>query len=358
MKVSIIIPVYNAEQYIGKCIESVLSQEFQDFELLLVDDGSTDRSSAICDSYSAKDKRVRCFHLKNGGPSKARNFGLRQARGEFIQFVDADDLITKDSGSIFNEAVKENLVDLVIANADIVDGNNNLLNKLTLGQQGVFETELLLEKMNHKEKEQFLHYIWNKWYCRRIIVEKGLRFNESIRLGEDFLFNCAYFTACKKISIVNKTVYRYYKRDDLSLTGKFNKDEIERRRIMDGSFIKMLRQRGVYEKNRLQYDAEIGEICLCSMESVTKSSCMLSIRGKKEFIEDFLNSEYYTYLMELRKSDKKQLWKQIALILIKQKCTYAILFFFWLKSKVKKNRIFKTLRMNNLIRFVVYKYGK
>ena len=93
--ISVIIPVYNTEMYLRRCIDSVLAQTYQDFELLLIDDGSKDSSGAICDEYAAKDARVRVFHKENGGVSSARNLGLDNARGEWVTFVDSDDYIEK-----------------------------------------------------------------------------------------------------------------------------------------------------------------------------------------------------------------------------------------------------------------------
>ena len=92
-KISVIVPVYNAEKYLHRCIDSILSQTFTDFELLLINDGSKDSSGAICDEYAAKDNRVRVFHKENGGASSARNLGLDNAKGEWIAFVDSDDLL-------------------------------------------------------------------------------------------------------------------------------------------------------------------------------------------------------------------------------------------------------------------------
>ena len=103
-KISIIVPVYNVEQYLRRCIDSILNQSFADFELLLIDDGSKDKSGAICDEYAAKDSRIRVFHKENGGVSSARNIGLENARGEWLSFIDGDDVITE---GYFN--IRENL---------------------------------------------------------------------------------------------------------------------------------------------------------------------------------------------------------------------------------------------------------
>ena len=113
--VSIIIPVYNAENFLARCVDSVLGQEYTDFELLLIDDGSKDKSGAMCDAYAASDSRVRVFHKENAGVSAARNQALSEARGTYIQFLDSDDWMTPDSTKLLVRAAEENDCDLVIA---------------------------------------------------------------------------------------------------------------------------------------------------------------------------------------------------------------------------------------------------
>ena len=108
-KLSIIIPIYNSEKYLDECINSILSQEFQDFELILVDDGSSDRSPLICDKYSKQDTRISVIHTKNGGVSKARNHGIERSTGIYIAFVDADDMVNpRMYSTLYNKAIQTN----------------------------------------------------------------------------------------------------------------------------------------------------------------------------------------------------------------------------------------------------------
>ena len=114
--VSIIVPVYNAEKTLGRCVDSILNQEYRDFELLLMDDGSTDGSGSICDAYAAKDPRVRVFHKANSGVSDTRNQGIAQAEGEYLQFADSDDWFTLEATKFLVQAITEHGCDMVIAN--------------------------------------------------------------------------------------------------------------------------------------------------------------------------------------------------------------------------------------------------
>ena len=113
--VSIIVPVYNAQRTLRRCIDSVLNQTFSDFELLLVDDGSKDESGEICDSYALRDERVKVFHIENSGVSAARNVALDRARGEYLQFLDSDDWITADATQQFVRAARKYDCDMVIS---------------------------------------------------------------------------------------------------------------------------------------------------------------------------------------------------------------------------------------------------
>ena len=113
-KISVIVPVYNVEKYLRKCIESILNQTFREFELILVDDGSTDSSGKICDEYALKDSRIKVIHKENGGASSARNAGLDVAKGEYIGFVDSDDWIEMDMYGELYRLIKENNTDISV----------------------------------------------------------------------------------------------------------------------------------------------------------------------------------------------------------------------------------------------------
>lgn len=193
--ISIIVPVYNTEKYLHRCIDSVLAQTYKDFELLLIDDGSTDSSGAICDEYAEKDGRVRVFHKKNGGVSSARNLGLDNAQGEWITFVDSDDYIEEN----FLKSFDGNLdADLLIGNSVNVQSNDRKgLNKI---QSGKYED--VDQFLSSNLQELICRTPWGKMY--RKIVISDLRFNENMRLGEDTLYNLSYFRRIQSVSVNSK----------------------------------------------------------------------------------------------------------------------------------------------------------
>ena len=200
--VSVIVPIYNAERCLHHCVNSILSQTYTDFELLLINDGSMDKSGAICDEYAARDNRVRVYHKENGGASSARNLGLDKAKGEWIAFVDSDDTIEQNALELllcsFNESI-----DVVIANTeqDITITNNEWI-KL-----------LLCCKIRCE--------LWGGLYKRSFLCDKKNEIPSSIVIGEDFLTNLQYAINCKKIRLISDNIYNYTQGKSTSLVNSY-----------------------------------------------------------------------------------------------------------------------------------------
>lgn len=215
--VSIIIPVYNSERTLRHCLDSVISQSFLDWELILVDDGSNDKSGDICDEYAAKDQRIKVFHKKNGGVSSARNIGLDYAKGEWIVFVDADDFV-KESYLVHLLEHSQKQVDLVISYAEIYNGNN--IQKESYPAKLVNETNF--ESMFIENDMNWHTSPWSKLYKRYIIEEKHLRFCEGMHIGEDAVFLYSYMLCANNIYISSDTDYCYFAYTPGSLTKRVN----------------------------------------------------------------------------------------------------------------------------------------
>lgn len=192
--ISIITPVYNAEQYLHRCIDSILAQSYTDFELLLIDDGSKDASGAICDEYAAKDTRVRVFHKENGGVSSARNIGLDNAQGEYITFCDADDYVTPDWLAAYGEAIAKN-VDLAIQGYYAIDGDNTVEKNFSSCQGDTIEAKRQL--ITSLMSQGMYGYLWVKLFRRAIIEEHAIRFDtqSTFREDEQFFSKCLEYTS-------------------------------------------------------------------------------------------------------------------------------------------------------------------
>ena len=220
-EVSLIVPVYNAEKAVQRCIDSILNQEFRDLELLLIDDGSKDDSPRILDEAAAKDDRVRVVHKPNSGVSDTRNKGIELARGEFIQFLDADDWIPQDSTKMLVRTAREKNADLVVGEFYRVVGDK-------LSRKGSIETDEVLSREEYAEfmkispADYYYGVIWNKLYRRDIINQHHVRMNPEVSFCEDFIFNLEYVLHCERIAALQLPVYYYVKTDGSLVSQNMN----------------------------------------------------------------------------------------------------------------------------------------
>ena len=209
--VSIIVPVYNAERTVGRCIESILNQEYTDFELLLVNDGSTDASGSLCDGYAAKDARIRVIHKKNGGVSAARNTALDLAQGTYLQFLDSDDWLTPDATSSLVRAAEDTGCDLIVADFYRVIGER-VSQKGDIDEDGVMTREEYAAHMMENPADFYYGVLWNKLYRRAIVEAHHLRMDPEISWCEDFMFNLEYIRFAERITALHAPIYYYVKR--------------------------------------------------------------------------------------------------------------------------------------------------
>lgn len=216
---SIIVPIYNCEPYLDKCLDSILDQSYPNFEVILIDDGATDKSGTICDEYADKDARIRVFHKKNGGVSSARNKGLSVARGKYISFVDSDDWVASDYLSVFAEARSHFDYDLVFVEMATVEENGE-------------STALCLKNIAVEIKNELIDilsfllldykgfgFTCNKSFKKDIIKQHCLLFDQSYSLGEDRLFTLDYCCYIQSVKFSPIQTY-YYRMNDSSLSHK------------------------------------------------------------------------------------------------------------------------------------------
>lgn len=204
--ISVIVPVYKAEKFLHRCVDSILAQSYTDFELLLIDDGSPDNSGAICEEYAAKDDRVRVFHKENGGVSTARNLGLDNARGEYVTFCDSDDYVTADWLFAYKDAIAEN-VDLSIQGYYIIDGDRTIKKELppcqgcTIDDKRNLITSLMCQGV--------YGYLWVKLFRRQIIEDNHISFDTNSTFREDEQFLSKYLEYVKSFRCIDRENYYY-----------------------------------------------------------------------------------------------------------------------------------------------------
>lgn len=212
-KFSIIVPVYKVDTVLPRCIESILNQTVTDFELILVDDGSPDRSGAICDEYAVRDSRIRVIHQKNGGVSRARNAGLDIAQGQYIVFVDSDDWIDADYLSGFTSTS----ADLVIGGYQI-EGYGIHLPIVRQYKNRLFGELTHSEIIDHFE-QGYLNYACTKAFASSIIHNSHLRFDDTLNFAEDTLFVVQFIFHCSSVQHIAAIGYHYVKYSHETLTG-------------------------------------------------------------------------------------------------------------------------------------------
>lgn len=225
-KISIIVPVYNAEKYLRRCLNSILTQTYTNFEVILVDDGSLDSSGEICDQYVGMDERVKAFHKKNEGVSIARNYGLDQAQGEWVTFSDSDDLLLSDAFIQYIQFVDVD-IDLIMGGYESYDESNQLKNAVAYRGRHEITRHEAITQMFKPQYYDYQGYVWNKLFKRDIIQAFGIKFNESVYFNEDRLFVVEYLCNCSgKTVYFTNPVYKYYLRENStmnSLNCSFNK---------------------------------------------------------------------------------------------------------------------------------------
>jgi len=235
-RISIIIPIYNnIESYLKKCLESIIRQSYIDFELILVNDGSTDNSLQICQIFADKDNRIKIINKQNGGISSARNKGLEEALGEYICFVDHDDWVDDDFLEIFIKNIYD--VDLVITNIKDVFPNK-VISRDSFSRDILTSERFNPSDFTHNHNFVLTNLPWNKMYKKSIIEENHIRFDEDIRIGgEDLIFVLKYALCCKSIKFVNSYTYNYNRQPGNSLTLNYIKNYYyEAKKIKDAYF--------------------------------------------------------------------------------------------------------------------------
>lgn len=214
-KISIIIPIYNAELYLNRCLSSVCMQTYTNLEIILVNDGSSDDSEEICLDFKKRDKRIKYFYQKNQGVSEARNYGLRMATGDYVTFVDSDDWIDTKAYEIIMSS--PNNIDIVFNDAIETDG-------LTVSHSNTYDLEagtLNYEDITEKNLEELAGAVWRAIYKKEII--KGIYFPMNLPLSEDKVFCLQCLAKADKIYYTKKSVYYRYERND-SAVNMYRKD--------------------------------------------------------------------------------------------------------------------------------------
>lgn len=219
--ISVIVPIYNVEKYINKCIDSIIDQTYTNLEIILVDDGSPDNCGKICDEYAQKDERVRVIHKENGGLSDARNAGIDVAKGKYVSFVDSDDYVEQNYIEILYNCIKEYNTNIAIGSHRVIYKNGTIINKET-GENSKLPAEKVLERILYDNGIDLTANA--KLYDIKLF--ESIRYPKG-RVFEDAATTYKLIDACQEISFVSKSIYNYAIRGNSITNVKFSKEKMD-----------------------------------------------------------------------------------------------------------------------------------
>ena len=277
-KVSIIIPIYNREDYLDRCISSMINQTFQNIEIILVNDGSTDRSAEICDSYAEKDRRITVVHKPNGGVSSARNVGLDIMTGEYVCFCDSDDFFAP-------EMVEKSLKQILAENADMCTFNsfhndepsNRKFNPVNI-EVDEFDCANFFASYVHIGQAPYC--IWSSIYKTSVIKQYKIRFSDYKKVfSEDSLFNFMFWAVCRKYTHLDDCLYYYFRHENSLMTSSVPGDYIKRH-------VALVEDYEAFVK-RSKCKAKLGSSTACLMWDFIRIACARSKKQLDIVVRDF-----------------------------------------------------------------------
>lgn len=249
-KISIIVPIYNVEKYIKRCIDSLVNQTFKDIEIILVDDESPDNCFHICEEYSARDPRIKVIHKKNGGLGFARNSGLDVAIGEYIAFVDSDDYVDLNMYEKLYETAQENALDTLYCGYNNVDNNFKAESISEVSSLQILDStdeingvlmDMIASEPSSRIERKYRMSVWHGIYSNELITKNKIRFcSEREFISEDIIFHIDYLTVTSRIAFIPNPFY-YYCDNESSLTKTFRKDRLKKHIILyEGILFRMI----------------------------------------------------------------------------------------------------------------------
>lgn len=304
-KISIIAPVYQVEKYIGQCIESVINQTFKNFELILIDDGSKDKSGNICDEYAKRDKRIHVVHTENKGAASARNRGLDLATGKYIAFVDGDDYLAENMLDKLYKVITQENCDVVVCDFLNLHANPDKDFSLQLSDSKVSGREILSHLKNQKNYGVWT-IVWNKLYKKEIL--KDLRFPEG-KYFEDEIFSDQLYLRCNEVQVISDVLYYHRVLETSTMNTQKIRNYLD---LIDAFQLRI----NLYLENRLP-DDEVYKVLIYMLEPYTKCAKADFMGNDKEKLKQAKRF--------IRKSSRILIKKRLSFI---KKCSLILIAFF------------------------------
>ncbi len=303
-KISIILPVYNSQNTISMTIDSIIKQTYDNYELIIINDGSSDNSESICLEYANKYKKINYISIENQGVSNARNIGISKATGNYIMFIDSDDEYYENTLETVYRYIKEKY-ELIVFGYNRIHVNKNKtkeMNTEVVYLKDAKDKNVFIEKM---QKNYLFNQIWNKVYKKEILINNNIKFDTKISSGEDYRFNLKYIDCINNAIYVNKILYNYYSTDDgLSLKSRPDKLYIK---------IENLKQQKLLY-NKHGYDIKYIDLnyiytCFSGLTAMVEKQ---TLKKSREYIKRYVqNQEIKKELKNIKQRRKKDIKIQI-----------------------------------------------
>lgn len=301
MTVSVIMPVYKVEEYVGRAIESIQGQTLSDWELWAVDDGSPDKSGEVCDRYAAEDARIHVIHKENGGAHSARNVAIKQAVGKYFFFMDSDDWAEPEMLADMVSLAESNQSQLVIAGyyIDTYYSEKNVYSRFRSQPAEVFFTQKEFRESAYRLFDWHMLYTpWNKLYLAQYIRDNGLYFPAT--LWDDLPFNLSVVKDVERVCVTDKPYYHFIRKRSEAETAKYNPNMYEKREDEHRWMTGLYSYWGINDEHSQEMLARryIERLVGC-VENVTSSKCTLPPKEKKQQIREMISTDTCRWSLEL-----------------------------------------------------------
>lgn len=340
--ISVLVPVYNAENYLKELMEQVRQQTLANWEMIIVNDGSTDKSSEICEQLASLDARIRVIHQSNQGVSATRNKLLQKARGAYLAFIDADDRFDKHFLEKLVYQIQTTDADLVVScYNEIKEVNGEIVQQV----EKLFYISDYLDVIDMSEcimsfiNSGLFNPLWNKLYKRKIVDECQITFPEQLITGEDFIFNLEYFKHIQKVSFINETLYDYIRRQNNSITYQYVEKMYEKGLEIHEQLEQFLKQMNYYTKQNelILMENHLGGV-FSAWLNLYHEDCNLKYKDKRKEIKAILNRDYVQLCAKEVQSTNKLI--KITKILISIKSQVIVSSCFSCLHIIRKSRLY------------------
>lgn len=339
-KISVIIPVYNAEEKIKQCIESLKKQTYKNYEAIFINDGSTDKSQEILKNL-IDENCMKVVYQKNSGVSSARNKGIQEANGEFLSFLDVDDTYSEKFLEKMLKNIEENNSDLVMCNYLEIFNGGKKEKRLPFQQKTLQQEEILSElipriigKIDEKESDIWAT-VWRTMIRKDFLIKTTATFDENTYYSEDFLFLIEILAQANKVSIESDEIYNYY-RNQSSALNKYVENFLEKNKYIHTQIQEILKQYNlnIYVEDRYKKNQFRMYTVLIS-NAVRQKGIKKQIREINEIIKDFEKNNKFESILNLM-----NYYELISYYLLKFRCTYCLQIIYFLKEKIRTKRFF------------------